>query len=202
MSGPKYSRAVIETQRLKRIMEELAVAIENNKRSQLINQIKFELKRISENAARFKSTFDGKYFEYGEKYLSGDSDLLLLKEYYESIIAVPSFDLSGKSSEELSEILLSVTELIKSQRGRISATNSIKSKIKSKVDAAATNEKAEIFSNTDFGKDDVPDTLLSQETYSLYLKIIELISERSDCSELKSQIDSIINNHNLVTYSL
>lgn len=197
MSGPKYSRAVIETRRLQKIMEDLAISIENSKRAQLMSQIKAELKKITESANRFKTTFDNKYFELGDKYLPGDPDLVLLREYYESIISVPNPDTSGKNSDELSGILSSLLEAIKAQKGQISVTNSIRAKIKQKIDAVATDEKAEEFSNTDFGRDSIPDTLLSQETYSLYLKVLELISGRDNYSDIKSQIDSIINNHNL-----
>ena len=89
MSGPKYSRAVIETRRLQKIMEDLAISIENSKRAQLMSQIKAELKKITESANRFRSTFDNKYFELGDKYLPGDPNLVLLREYYDNDIDLP-----------------------------------------------------------------------------------------------------------------
>lgn len=197
MSGPKYSTAVINTRKLQELINELDNRIEENKCIQLRTEANKQADKVMYLAKRFLATYSKNIITMGSDFISDDPDFLLLQETLKEIEHFSSVQVYGTNSSDLIECCKELSDKLSSLQGKIAVFNTVSERVKSKINEKYLEAKENAFAEHCFEKNELPETMLSGKTYSLYLELIELLACTTDYESVKMMVDSIVHNHTI-----
>ncbi len=197
MSGPKYGIAELSNQIMLELLESLNKTIEECKCKELETKISLELKKISDFVSKFKSNFNTQILKDCLTYIPNDPDFFLLKDLLLKIEEIPSVSDTAKDSNEQAIILTKLSEKLTEKKNYQTAIENLLGRIRPKINQKDVENKLNKFLNTEFVRDEAPETLLSCETYNLYLELISLSTDMKEAESVHKVIDELVANQRI-----
>ena len=213
MSGPKYSRAVIETARMLILIQQIDSQIEESKCQELNKQIEKELSKFKRLQSRLNSLDLESLFNECSSVIPGNPIFTDMKTVFEDINNFESKSIIKKSSKELSSYLTYYEITNKKLREKIDYLNENISELRFQLNkekarfqiSEATNNTLVVannetdlkefsFENKEYGTGQRSINTLNSRLFTLYSDLINLAEQSDNPIKQKQILKSIIEN--------
>jgi len=195
MSGPKYSTAELERQRLLMIKKQLEEELENAKCAELMTNIKTSLSKLKSFTEDVDTQKYLKWVDDAEKLLPNNKSIKEIRKQIKCLneLVLIQYSVSGTSTK-LAKTLQQINTNIQKINNTKKYIEELLKSLNQEYNSVLQENREQEFESTEWEKKE-PISSVSQDVIECYKNIIEALIDFDDFESEKVVFDTILNNH-------